>query len=168
MRKGITAIALIAGLLMIAYFASGIRGSACRGALEEAVPELKTSLAEFKDSAEWVVGPEKMQQIEKHAEELSSLLESCCESRRSGMKNEEQYQRCKDGAKAFAAKIAEITKIAQEAETDMQEGRLHAMDDKVTQAQANADAIGEIVRGIEAPGAGASDPGAAAGDQAKP
>jgi DNA repair ATPase RecN len=148
MRKGMTALALIAGLLIIAYFAFGIRGSSCRGALEEAVPELKASLAELKDSAEWVVGPEKMQQIEKHAEELATLLESCCESRQRGVMNEERYQRCVDGAKAFAAKIAEIIKNAQEAETDMQEGRLHAMDDKVTEAQANADAAADFVRGL--------------------
>lgn len=166
MRKRITALALIAGLLIIAYFAFGIHGSTCRGALEEAVPELKASLAEFKDSAEWVIGPEKMQQIEKQAEELGSLLENCCESRQRGAMNEERYQRCVDGAKAFAAKIAEITKNVHEAETDMQEGRLHAMDDKVTEAQANADAIADIVRGIEA--SGPAETGAAAGDQAKP
>lgn len=166
MRKGLTALALIAGLLIIAYFAFGIGGSSCRGALEEAVPELKASLAELKDSAEWVVGPEKMQQIEKHAEKLASLLESCCESRQRGVKNEERYQRCVAGAKAFAAKIAEITKKAQEAETDMQEGRLHAMDDKVTETQADAEAIGDIMRGIEA--SGSADPGAATGGQAEP
>ncbi|HET6375278.1 MAG TPA: hypothetical protein VFF88_04450 [Methylocella sp.] len=143
-----TALALIAGLLIIAYFAFGIRGRACRGALEEAVPELKASLVELKDNAEWVIGPEKIQQIEKQAEELGSFLESCCESRQRGAMNEERYQRCVDGAKAFAAKIAEITKNAQEAETDMQEGRLHAMDDKVTEAQANADATADIVRSL--------------------
>ena len=148
MRKWLIALAIVAGLLSVGYFVHSKRSTPCDGIVKETIPDFSSKVDAFKASGKWVIGKEKMQEVDKDSQDLVTLLKACCAAQHNGSMKPERYQVCLNGVKDFEAKIARMTNIVEEAETDMQDGKLHEMDDRVTEAETLADGLTVIVRDL--------------------
>jgi hypothetical protein len=148
MWKRLITLAIVAGLLSIGYFAYSKRSTPCDGIIKEALPDFASKVDAFRASGEWVIGKDKMQKVDKDSQEVVTLFKACCVAQHNGSMKPEQYQACLSGAKDFETKIEQMTGIVDEAELDMQEGKLHEMDDKITEAETAADGLAGMVRDL--------------------
>jgi hypothetical protein len=148
MRKWLISLAVVAGLLGVGYFAYSKRSTPCDGIVKETIPDFASKVDALKASGEWVIGKDKMQEVDKDSQDIVTLLKACCVAQHNGSMKPEQYQACRDGAKDFETKIERMTGIVDVAELDMQEGKLHEMDDKITEAETAANELAVIVRDL--------------------
>jgi hypothetical protein len=171
MRKRLIALAIVAGagLLSVGYFAYSKRSTPCDGIVKETIPDFASKVDAFKASGEWVIGKDKMQEVDKGSQDVVTLLKACCVAQHNGSMKPERYQACLNGVKDVEAKIVRMTNIVEEAEADMQNGKLHEMDDKVTEAQTLADEFPVVARDLGTlVGAPQAAPSAPQTDNAKP
>ncbi len=169
MWKWLTALAIMVGLLGVAYFVYSRRSTPCDGIVQETIPGLASDLATFNAYGEAVIGREKVQNVDADSQKVGALLKTCCISQHNSSMKPEQHQACLDGAKKYEAKLAQTSKVFEEVDEDSQQGKLHEMDDKVTEAQKLVDEAAVIVRDLAAlvEAAPSAHP-AQANDQSKP
>jgi cytochrome c peroxidase len=150
MRKWLIALAIVAGLASIGYFTYNKRSTFCDGIVKQTIPDFASKVDAFKAGGKWLIGKEKMQGIDRDSQDVLTLLKACCAAQHNGSMKPEGYQACLTDVKSFEAKIVRMTNIIEEAEADMQEGRLHEMDDRVTEVEQLTDELPVIVRNLRA------------------
>jgi hypothetical protein len=138
MQKSLIALATAAVFVIVGYFVYAWRRTPCDGIFEQTVPSLSVKVNALKASGEWVIGPEKVQDVSDGAQKIAVHLKSCCISQQSGYMRPEQYQVCVNGAKDYEAKIIQITNIIGEAQAAKQDGKSEVADQKVKEARTAA------------------------------
>lgn len=114
------------------------RPTACDGIFEQTAPSLSVKVNALKANGEWVIGPEKVQDVSEGVQKIAVHLESCCISQQNGYIKAEQYQVCVNGAKDYEAKIIQITNIIGEAQAAKQQGNAQLVEQKVAEARTAA------------------------------
>lgn len=149
MPKWLVIFTIASGVLVIAFFVYNSGHSSCDGIVKQTFPNLAANLAAFKASGEGIIGKEKIQDIDAQSQKIVALLKTCCLSLHNGSMKPEKHQLCLSKAKNFEEKLLQVSKVFEEAEADMQEGKLQEMDEKVTEAQTLVDEFTLIVRDLD-------------------
>jgi hypothetical protein len=132
------ALATAAGFVIVGYFVYISRPTACDCIFEQTAPSLSVKVNALKANGEWVIGPEKVQDVSEGVQKIAVHLKSCCISQQSGYIKPEQYQVCVNGAKDYEAKIIQITNIIGEAQAAKQQGNTQLVEQKVAEARTAA------------------------------
>jgi hypothetical protein len=63
------------------------RPTACGGIFEQTAPSLSVKVNALKANGEWVIGPEKVQDVSEGVQKIAVHLKSCCISQQSGYRS---------------------------------------------------------------------------------
>ena len=121
---------IVAGALIVGYFAIGILPGTCDAIFEQSVPQLDVKMRFIKANGEWAIGKEKIQDIDKDAQKVGMHLKTCCISQEKGFMKPEQFQACMAGAKEYEAKIVQVASNIDEAQAAKQQGDIQLAEKK--------------------------------------